>query len=125
MFGPKLLGPEERVMIGGMTCGEWEQSSMLVANGVRAGIGRNSTGLVEAEGCHFGVAPTAEQTLLVAGEEASPAVNMMAFYHCRVWKGTRGDLGKGGPLGDMMARVWRTSRMDGTVGTRVVLESSP
>ena len=35
-----------------------------------------------------------------------------------------GDLGDGGPLGDMTVGVNETAGMDGTVGMRVVLKSS-
>ena len=56
--------------------------------------------------------------LLVVGVEANPAVNMMVPHQRRMWK-MEGNLGDGGPLGGTMVGV------DGMVGTRVVLESSP
>ena len=43
---------------------------------------------------------------------------------CRVWE-MGGDLGDGGPLGGTMVGVNGTAGVEGTVGTRVVLESSP
>ena len=54
---------------------------MLVNDGVRVGTRRGSTELLEVGGHCLGVAPNIEQTLLVIGEEANPAVNIMAFLH--------------------------------------------
>ena len=71
-----------------MTYGRWEQSFTLVGNGVGAVIGRGSIGLVEGEGCHFGVAPSVERILLVVGEEVSLVVNTTTFCLCRVWERT-------------------------------------
>ena len=95
-----------------------------MVDGVGAGIGMGSTGLAEGGGYHFGVSPNVEQTLLVVGVEASLVINMMAFLCHRMWE-IWGDFGKGGPLGGMMAGVDGMAGVEGTVGTRVVSESSP
>ena len=72
-------------MVGGTTCEGWGQSSMLVDNGVGVETGTGSTGSVGDEGLHFGVAPNVEQTLLVAGKEASLVANMTVFL-CHRYK---------------------------------------
>ena len=58
---------------------------MLVDNGVGVGTGTGSIGSVRGEGLHFGVAPNMEQTLLVAGKEASLAANTTVFL-CHMYK---------------------------------------
>ena len=60
---------------------------MLLDDEAGVGIKMGSTRLVEDGGHHFGVTPNVEQTLLVAGEEASPVANMTAFFHHRVQEG--------------------------------------
>ena len=57
----------------------WGQLSILVGGGVKVGIERGSTGSVEVEEHCLGVAPSVEQTLLVAKEEVSPVVNITVF----------------------------------------------
>ena len=52
---------------------------MSMDDGIGAGIGMGSIGSVGGGGCHFGVASSAEQTLLVIGEEANPVANMIVF----------------------------------------------
>ena len=91
---------------------------MPVVDEAGAGIRMGSTESMEDGGHCFGVAPNAEQTWLVVGIEANPAVNMTLPHWHRMWK-MRGDLEDGGPLGDTTAGV------GGMAGTRVVLESSP
>ena len=51
MIEPELLDPVEIVMAGGMTHGEWRQSSTFVVDEAGVGIGMDSTGLVEGGGC--------------------------------------------------------------------------
>ena len=120
---PESLGPGGMVMIGDMIHGEWGQSSWPVLDGARAGIEMGSTELMGGGGCHFGVAPNVEQMLLVVEVEASLAVNMMAPCWCRVQE-MGGDLGDGSLLGGTMAGVDGMIRVDGTVGIRVVSEST-
>ena len=97
---------------------------MPVVDGAGVGTRMGSTELMGGGGHCFGVASNVEQTLLVAGVKANPAVNMTASYQHRVWE-MGGDLGDGGPLGGMTVGVDEMAGMDRMVGTRVVLESSP
>ena len=97
---------------------------MPVIDEAGVGIRMGSTESVGGRGCHFGVACNAEQMWLVMGVEANPVVNMMASYQCRVQK-MGGDLGDGGLLGSTMAGMDGMAGVEGTVGMRVVSESSP
>ena len=62
---------------------------------------------------------------MVVGKEVRPVANMTVFLCCRDQGGIQGDLRKGGPLGGMTVGVEGVSGVDGTVGTRMALESSP
>ena len=61
----------------------------------------------------------------MVGEEVSLAANMTVFLYHKVQGEIQGDLRKGGPLGGMTVGVEGVSGVDGTVGTRMALESSP
>ena len=96
---------------------------MPVVEEAEVGIRMGSTESARDGGCHFGVAPSAEQTLLVVGIEANLVVNMMAPHWCKMQE-MRGDLGDGGLLGGMTAEVDGMTGVNGTVGMRVVSEFS-
>ena len=57
---------------------------MPVIDEVGVGIGMGSIESVGGGGHCFGVASNVERMLLVAGIEASPAVNMIAPHQCKM-----------------------------------------
>ena len=123
MIEPESLDPVGMVMAGGMTCGEWGQSSTFVVDEAGVEIRIDFTGLVEGGGCRFGVVSNVERTWLVVGVEASLVVNMMISCQHRVQE-MEGDLREEGLLGSIMVGVDGMAGVERMVGTRVVLEFS-